>query len=234
MRSATAERLALRVALKPLGDLERLANRAAQRIANVYGAGTADPGAFAAAAEPLLRQNLQRIRAALARSESARRDAEEVRAEIQQRMSDFGGVRRSLEGVSAALNAAHHLLAEIRRDGMRVESRRDYPKLLRYEAMCLAHVAYLTAIKALITRGSGSRGSHLVLHPEGVAAHPALGAGWRFLPENPSLRQEILEVVLGEDGEFHTRVVPVRPIPEEEFWFENTWEDYRTGQVFRR
>ncbi|HHX41804.1 MAG TPA: hypothetical protein GX715_17760, partial [Armatimonadetes bacterium] len=116
--------------------------------------------------------------------------------------------------------------------GLRIERRRHFLRQLRVEAMCVAHLGYLIAIRDLIARGSGSRGSHLVADPKGILPHPALGSEWRFGPENPALREEILEVWLGEDGEFHTRAVPVRPIPESEFWFENTWEAYRSGRVF--
>lgn len=208
--------------------------RAAQRIAHVYRHGIPNAATFATLAEGTLRRTVDRIQKALQRGGTARYSAEEAERDIQARMSEFGGIRRSLEGASRALDAARRLLTEIRREGLRIGSRREWVKALRVEGMCLTHVAYLTAIKELLLRGSGSRGSHLVLDPKGMQPHPQLGAEWRFLPENPHLRQEILEVWLGEDGEFHTRAVPVRPIPEAEFWFENTWEDYRTGRIFER
>ena len=136
----------------------------------------------------------------------------------------------------AVWNAARALGARRLRQQIHTEDARGGParlhKLLRAEALCLTHLAYLTAIRDLLARGGGSRGSHLVLDSEGVAAHPALGDGWRFRPENLALRQEVQEVWLGDDGEFHTRSVPVRPIPTEEYWFENTWEEYRSGRVF--
>ncbi len=205
--------------------------RAAQRIAHTA-PGVPNLQAFLDIAAPQLARRVDRIAAGLRRGESARRRPEEVQREIQARMTNFAGMRRSAEGVAAALDAGRRLYAEVRREGMRQESRRDYLKALRVEAMCLTHLGYLTAIKELIAREGGSRGSHLVLNPTGTEAHPALGSAWGFLPENPALRAEVLQVWLGEEGEFHTRAVPVRPFPESEFWFENTWEDYRSGKVF--
>jgi succinate dehydrogenase/fumarate reductase flavoprotein subunit len=206
--------------------------RAAQRIAHAYGPHVPSASEFLSAIGDTVAGKLEAIRAGIRRAESAPRCAEEVQREIQQRMTDFGGVSRSLEGASRAVDAARRLLVEIRRDGLRIERRRHFLRQLRVEAMCVAHLGYLIAIRDLIARGSGSRGSHIVADPKGILPHPALGSEWRFGPENPALREEILEVWLGEDGEFHTRAVPVRPIPESEFWFENTWEAYRSGRVF--
>ena len=60
-----------------------------------------------------------------------------------------------------------------------------------------------------------------------------LGDEWNFLPENEELRGEVLEVAWDEDaGRFVTSVTSVRPIPEEEYWFENTWEAYRSGRIY--
>ncbi len=206
--------------------------RAAQRIAHVYGDRMPDANALAPLAAAALASTVAHIDAHLRRAANASRRVEEVQREIQARMSACGGMRRRLEDAARALEGARRLRQQIHTEGMRVEARRDFLKLLRAEALCLTHLAYLTAIRDLLARGGGSRGSHLVLDSEGVAAHPALGDGWRFRPENLALRQEVQEVWLGDDGEFHTRSVPVRPIPTEEYWFENTWEEYRSGRVF--
>lgn len=207
--------------------------RAAQRIAHAGSRGLPAADAFSLPAEDALARRLEQIRACLRRSQKAVRTVSDVRREIRERMTDAGGMRRSAESAGRACDAARRLLAAVRSDGMRVEARRDFVEMLRVEAMCLTHLVYLTAIKELIARGSGSRGSHLVLSPEGAEPHPSLGREWRFLPENPALRQEILEVWVDSQGEIHTRAVPVRPIPESEFWFENTWEEFRSGRVFR-
>lgn len=208
--------------------------RAAQHIACGHGPGLPDASALEPIAAGALARLHGRIDAALHRAGRAARTVHDAQTEIQERMSDHGGLRRSAEGAARARDAARRLLHEIRTQGLRVAARRDFLKLLRVEAMCLTHLAYLTAIRDLIARGSGSRGSHLVLHPQGEDAHPALGPAWRYLPENTALRQEVLEVWLGDDGEFHTRAVPVRPIPEDEFWFETVWEAFRAGRVFTR
>jgi hypothetical protein len=67
---------------------------------------------------------------------------------------------------------------------------------------------------------------------EGEAVSAELGDDWRFKAENPELRHKICELQLGEDEKFRLRWVSVRPIPEDNFWFENVWRDYRKGKVF--
>ncbi|MFH1738561.1 MAG: oxidoreductase, partial [bacterium] len=79
------------------------------------------------------------------------------------------------------------------------------------------------------------RGSHLVADEKnGIQPHPKLGSEWNFLRESTDLRSEILEVYWDADRkEFKTATTPIRPIPEEQYWFENTWEDYRSGRIFK-
>ena len=60
-------------------------------------------------------------------------------------------------------------------------------------------MAYLKAIVTLLEQGGGSRGSHLVLHPAGAAAHPKVrdprtGRPVRFKKENLRLRRRILRL----------------------------------------
>ena len=86
--------------------------------------------------------------------------------------------------------------------------------------------------RALLERGSGSRGSHLVMADSGERIHPDLPEDWKILPENKELRNEIIEIWMNEEGEFETRAVPVRPIPEREYWFETMWADYRSGKIY--
>jgi len=46
------------------------------------------------------------------------------------------------------------------------------------------------------------------------------------------MRGEILETALGEDGRFRVTPVPVRPLPEDDSWYETTWQAWAEGRVF--
>ena len=98
--------------------------------------------------------------------------------------------------------------------------------------LALAGRAFLEAISALLEKGSGSRGSHLVLDPSGALPHPDLDDEWRFIPENIELRKIILGTAYADDAFTSIESEP-RKLAEEECWFENTWAEYRQAEVFR-
>jgi hypothetical protein len=97
--------------------------------------------------------------------------------------------------------------------------------------LCLAHLVYLEAALFAVESGVGSRGSALVLAPEGEPVDGRLGEEWRHLPEDPSFREYVMETVF--DGEeARCAWVPRRPIPETDTWFETAWAAYREGRIY--
>jgi succinate dehydrogenase/fumarate reductase flavoprotein subunit len=207
--------------------------RAAQRIAHVYyGPGPAAEEAFEAAASKAVEGALALING-IKRPGSGALKAEQVKAEIQRRMSTHAGMVRSLDGLARALSEAEAQWRALRADGISQEGP-GYVDAVEVRELALAQLAFLRAMKTLLERGGGSRGSHLVADPSGILPHPDLGDAWRFLPENLALRDEILCVSYAAASDaFATRVTAPRPFPQGEFWFENTWAEYRDAAIFR-
>jgi hypothetical protein len=89
----------------------------------------------------------------------------------------------------------------------------------------------LKAIVSLLEQGSGSRGSHLVLSPDGVRI---AGIELRFKPENLDLRNSILRVEYAPKlpDLFHCENIKPRLIPTERKAFEPAWKDYREGKIY--
>jgi hypothetical protein len=205
--------------------------RAAERIAHVYYASSASAQDFERVAAPAVRQSLDRIQRLRAAGPSAL-DCAHVKAQIQRRMSENAGMVRSAEGAARALEEARAQWRAIERDGLRQQGA-GYLEAVQARELALAQLAFLEAVVALLERGSGSRGSHLVTGPAGELPHPALGPEWRYLPENEALRGEILTVSYDSAVDaFRTAAVPVRALPGGEYWFENTWARFREGSVF--
>jgi hypothetical protein len=73
----------------------------------------------------------------------------------------------------------------------------------------------------------------VVLDEEGdrVVATPK-GESMRHRSENLPMRQEILEVYAEDGRHFETLVTPVRPLPDDDSWYETTWREWREGKVF--
>ena len=93
--------------------------------------------------------------------------------------------------------------------------------------MAVAQLAYLESIRDLIEKGIGSRGSYLIMNPDGKQAHHDLEPEWKFLLDSGQGDEEIQEIYLDEELNTHTRWVKARPIPTEKHWFETLWKKYR-------
>lgn len=206
--------------------------RAAQRIAHLYYEHGLSIEEFGKLAEATVRRvGREALRANNPGVDAL--DAAAVKRQIQRRMSRYAGMVRSKSGIREALEAGRRNWDRIRRDGLRHDGE-GYLSAFEVRDLALAQLGFLEAVHALLERGSGSRGSHLVTDPSGALPHPQLGEEWRFIPENLALRKEILGVSYDcATDTFSIHITPPNDLPEDEFWFENTWTEYRSASVFR-
>ncbi len=209
--------------------------RAAEYIVFQYFGDIPPEEDFSRMAEDGILSVIKRVERFIRCGQSSKIEIDRAKKEIQHRMTEHAANIRRPDGVREAVSQAKALRQRLAENGVRLHEKKDFLKALQIYQMALTSEAYLTAIQAFIERGGGSRGSYLIIDKKnGILPHPMLGDEWRFLPENVELRSEILEVFWdSEREEFKTRITAVKPIPEEQFWFENTWEDFRTGKIFR-
>jgi hypothetical protein len=206
--------------------------RAAQRIAHVYHGQPDETSRFQSSAT----ESLDRIAPLLEKSkhmDNSTPSAEDVRTSIQQRMSQSAGMVRSRDQLARALNKANDQWQQLLRNPPRPTRTHAFVELLETQELALTQRAFMNAILALLDKGSGSRGSHLVASPEGALPHPDLSDAWRFLPENQDLRDEILTIGFDHRSDtFTTKSVPPRRADSTDNWFEQIWADYRQGRIF--
>ncbi len=208
--------------------------RAATFIAKRY---TDEPPAdeqFAAMVEEQVEAKVDLARRMLTNQGRERNLGASARQELQERMSSYGAHIRSLEGVKKASAEAWEQLARLRA-GLGVNRPSELPEAFRDLDLCLTHAVYLEAFKEYLAKGGRSRGSYLVLDPSGTTPCPALGDEWRFSLTEPDafVNRHILEVQLDDEGQVRCRWVPVRPIPREDTWFENVWNEFRNDNIIR-
>ena len=209
------------------------AMRAAQYIARAYTGSPLGSDAFLAAVKPQIDEEIAEIRRYLNASDSAP-NVHDVRTEIQQRVSAHAAFIRSEEGATQALNEAKLLWGKLATQGMRLANRKQLSVAIQNTNLCLTHIAYLETLKALITRGGGSRGAYMVLDGNGdLAVNTKKGECLCHRGENVAMREEILETRLNNNGSFDALPVPVRPLPEDDSWYETTWSEWRDGTIFR-
>jgi len=209
--------------------------RAAQRIAHVYTDPPPPPADFVREATPSVLAALRRLRRHVHAPPSARTSAQ-VREEIQARMSDHAAFIRHPERVARAVADAQVLMQEVHQAGQRIRSELDLPRAIENEHLCLTHLAFLRSIEHLIENGGGSRGAYMVLDASGdrIVATPR-GEILRHRSENMALRSEVLETrcVPGDPWDVEVRAVAVRPLPDDTSWFETTWREFQSGDVFQ-
>ncbi|MEW5899924.1 MAG: FAD-binding protein [Acidobacteriota bacterium] len=155
-----------------------------------------------------------------------------TRREIQDRMSTCGAAIRDPDKVSKAVGEAWSLYRRLKRE-LRVRSPQELPAGFKNLDLCLTHGLYLEAILEYVNKGGKSRGSYLVLDKEGILPGPRFAEEWRFSLNQPRsfVDQKILQISLDERGRVVKRWTDIRPIPREDSWFENVWQDFREGRT---
>ena len=208
--------------------------RAAQYIAHVHNGSPPSRDDFLRACAPQIERELASIERFLKPADSAPTN-EQVRAQIQRRMTQHGASIRSAAAVGAALAEARRLRRTIRQHGIRLQGKGELNLAFQNEHLCLTHIAFLETIRAYIERGGGSRGGYVIADPRGkLSVETKRGSHLPHRPENLEMRKEILETILDVAGEPCVRPVPVRPLPHDDSWYETIWRECREGRVFEK
>ncbi len=203
--------------------------RAAEYIAHAYDTWTLDEEQARAAAVA----GVQDVRGWLARAASAAGSWQEEREALQSRMSRAGAHIRSRETIKAALDEAWEQYRRLEADGCAYATAQEAQEALRNRQLCFAHVVYLAAIQRAVDSGVGSRGSAMVIDPQGIDSHERLSDEWRFAPEDATFRDKVLETQAdAASGQVMQEWVARRPIPEADAWFETAWAAYRNGEIY--
>ncbi|HLR34880.1 MAG TPA: hypothetical protein VK071_06065, partial [Tissierellales bacterium] len=107
------------------------------------------------------------------------------------------------------------------------------PIVFRVYDMLITQIACLSAILEYIKKGGDSRGSYLVSNDDGSYEIEIGDEVLRFSLDN-DFKNEICEteVTVCDNVDVTHKWIPVRPIPEYESWFENTWKDYREKEIY--
>lgn len=141
------------------------------------------------------------------------------------RMSRFGAAIRSSEGIDTTLEETHRELSGF--SGLvSAATPTELSKLFRLRDVLICQQVYLSAMRDYLARGGKSRGSALYTDPDGEKPYDVLPDTFTFQLDNGAGGGVIQEAVYQNDVcEMNWR--PVRPIPEDDDFFENVWRSYR-------
>jgi len=159
----------------------------------------------------------------------------QVNLDIQERMSAAGAHIRQPSTVSRALGEAWELYKDIM-SKLRVSSIENLHRAFRAKDLALTHAIWLEALDEYIRQGGMSRGSAVILDPNGELPCEELKKEWKFsiTPDDAFVNNKILEVKLDSNCGVKRRWVDIRPIPYDDSWFENIWNDFVDGKIICR
>lgn len=208
--------------------------RAAMFIARRYDSAPPDLGGFFAAAQAQIREKFIFAGTLIDHKLKGNSNIIVQRQRIQERMSAFGAHVRDPLMVKEAISDSWDLYEELQVVS-KVSSRKELPDAFKNLDLCLTHALYLEAIGEYLAKGGQSRGSFLVLDPEGEKPCDFLGENWRFRlsPADSFVNNKILEISLDEKKAVNKKWVNVRPIPQGKAWFERVWKNYIHDNVIK-
>lgn len=160
----------------------------------------------------------------------------DIRKRMQKRMTRAGAHIRSLNECVKAIEECSKEWKDLISNTV-LSSFEELPDAFRNRDILLTQYVYLNAIKVYIESGGRSRGSYLVYDDKGKLPIEGLSEEFKFVLDDGSLTDKVAEVGLEiEDGgqlRCNVEWKPVRPIPKEDNWFENVWNDYRSGNIIK-
>lgn len=141
------------------------------------------------------------------------------------RMSLYGGPIRNLDGILEIIAKTKEELHSFYSNVRIADSQQIY-KAYRYYDCLLCQLVYLEAMADYSENGGKSRGSALYSDSSGEKPYEELPDVFTFVLDDGSRGDRIQEVRYNENSiKFDWR--NVRPIPEDDDFFENVWRSYR-------
>ncbi|WP_417525297.1 FAD-binding protein [Marinovum sp.] len=160
---------------------------------------------------------------------------QEVRQEVQARMSDQAGILCNPRDVRAALAEARALNARIRAQGIGYARGGEIGRALQWQQMALTSEAVLTALDHYISQGGGSRGARAICDPEGEALPMSVKGPLeevRFRPEREVDKESQITLRMA-GGEMVLAERPNRSFDENaKAVFERDWPAWLTGAIY--
>lgn len=145
-------------------------------------------------------------------------------------MSQCGAAIRNAGQIESCLAAIGKMLEHLPEQAG-VEKEADLSWLYRCRDTLICQQVYLGAMLDYIRQGGKSRGSALYTDPTGIKPFPQLPDTFVYTVDDGS-RGGLVQLAAYAQGRCSYHWRPVRPIPEDDDFFENVWRRFReTGNI---
>ena len=152
---------------------------------------------------------------------------QKIRTALRNRMSSFAAHIRHADSVRKVKEEAIVQLQHITEQTV-ITTPEDMVTAFENVDLLIAQHVYAAAMENYIISGGGSRGSYIIPDKKGIYGIPD---SFRFSLDNGELSGKIQEVIYSPPDCCDFTWEDVRPIPENDDWFENVWRDYRDDKV---
>ena len=209
--------------------------RAAQYIHANYHEEPQETGSFTSKTQQQV-ESLVQIAGQLTGCKYGKSNLQDYILKLRTRMTRAGAHIRSQENVDRALKECSEDLEQFGGNLLELSGVEELPDAFRVRDMLITQFVYLSAIREYIRKGGKSRGSYLIGDNNGKLPVPGLSEEFRFTADNGELMKELCEISLEKTGKAFRCMAewkPVRPVPEEDNWFENVWNEYLKGEIIK-
>lgn len=156
-----------------------------------------------------------------------------LRKQYQKTMTRAGAHIRDINEIEQALVTVKNELKDFEVKTS-VKDASNLANAFRNRDILITQFVYLSAIKEFIRAGGRSRGSYLVKDENGILPMEGLPESFRFVLDDGKLVEKACLVSFDMDKlEVSFEWEDIRPIPREDNWFENVWNDYRNDKIIK-
>ena len=157
-------------------------------------------------------------------------NASQLLVEAQRDMSRAGAAMRDAAAINALAGESKARLERLERSaGCSLSTLAQFYK---YRDALIGQYVYLCAMADYIDKGGKSRGSALYHDAAGEKPHSALDEMFRYAVDDGELGKLVQEAAY-KDGACTFEWRPIRPLPQDDDFFENVWRGYRdNGNVY--
>jgi len=198
--------------------------RAAMYIARKYVNIPIPESDFIRLASPVINQKLE-IATKFIENKNGK-TPQEIRTALGGRMSEYAAHIRHAGGIRKVKDEAVEALQNIAEQTV-LENISDLASAFENIDLLIAQHVYASAMENYIAAGGGSRGSYIILDENGVYGIPGSS---KFALDEGRLSRKIQEVYYKPQN-CDCKWEDVRPIPDNDDWFETVWREYRDSLI---
>ena len=205
--------------------------RTAEFISQKYSGFSSNEKDFIDQTKLQITSKLELTQKALQRIHKLGQDMPSFRREFQERMTKYAAHIRNPQNIKMSLKEAKIQYKRLNSGEINLNNKAEIVEFFQNRQLCLTQIAVLKSIEFYLEKGGGSRGSYLVLDKQGELVSEKLNKQWKYRPELVRLRRFILQYQYKE-GIQQINWVPVRDIPQDNFWFEEVWKSYINKEIY--